>query len=105
EVWSSVNNAVSDNVDFGRRRFSWRLGTPDRAQQMLDRLRTRRNVDPILLHDPMSGLHNGRRDITIPLNPAFPHTSRGILRERVADFKHASLLTAGTRIENQDLHE
>src|SRR6266705_5740711 len=71
---------------------------------MLHRLRTRRDLDPILLHDAVCVLHDRRRDITIPLNLALPQTSWRILREGPVNLVEAGLLAAGTRIEHEDLH-
>src|SRR6266566_10109031 len=71
---------------------------------MLHRLRTRRDLDPILLHNAMCVLHDRRRDITIPLNLALPQTSWRILREGPVNLVEAGLLAAGTRIEHEDLH-
>src|SRR6266568_831429 len=71
---------------------------------MLHRLRTRRDLDPLLLHDAACVLHERRRDITIPLNLALPQTSWRILREGPANLVEAGLLAAGTRIEHEDFH-
>src|SRR5439155_2211148 len=93
---SSVYDAMSHDVDSVERQ--------DASQQMLHRLRTRRDLDPILLHDAVCVLQDRRRDITVPLNLALAQTGWRILRESLANLVDASLLTAGTRIEYEDLH-
>src|SRR5215467_1269483 len=72
---------------------------------MLHRLGARRDLNPILAPDAVRVLDQSRRFSAIPLNPAFPEASRRICRKSLADLIQADLLTAGTRIEREDLHQ
>src|SRR6185295_9164007 len=71
---------------------------------MFNRLRARRNLDPLSLGDAMRVLHRNPRLSSIPLNLTLPHTNRWLCGKSFADLIETALLAAGTRIEHEDLH-
>src|SRR5262245_64152620 len=101
---AAMNNAMSHDVDLGGGNEGLCLAAPDGDQQMLHRLRARRDLDTILAPDAARILDHSYRVGAIPFDLAFPQAIRRVCGKSLADLIEAGLLTAGTRIEREDLH-
>src|SRR5262245_43483916 len=101
---SAMNNAMSHDVDLRGGTEGLCFAAPNGNQQMLHRLRARRDLDSFLAPDAARVLDQSHRVGAVPLNPAFPQASRRICGKGLANLVETGLLTAGTRIEREDLH-
>src|SRR5262245_53605396 len=99
-----MNNAMSHDVDLRGGTEGLCFAAPDGDQQTLHRLRARRDLDPVLAPDAARILDHSYRVGDIPFDLAFPQAIRRICGKSLADLVKAGLLTAGTRIEREDLH-
>src|SRR5260370_29100093 len=71
---------------------------------MLNGLRTRRDLHLIFLYNSARAFDFSLRHLVLPLNLSFPEWSRRIVRNSLANLVNGAVLTAGTRIEHEDLH-
>src|SRR5262245_40345858 len=101
---AAVNHAMSHKIDLGEGRKSTRLPADQRAQQMLDDLFSRRDLDLFFLHDSVRVLDRDGSGAAAKLDFALPQASRRMVWESRSNFVEAGLLAARTGVEYENLH-
>src|ERR1700739_4790118 len=98
---AAVYHAMSHNIDLGEGSKGSGFPVDQRAQQMLDDLFSRRELDLVFLHDSVRVLDRDGSGAAAKLDFTLPQASRRMIRQGRSNFVKAGLLAARTGIEHE----